>query len=296
MGISVNCAKFLCYSKQQGVSFENSLMLGRQSLYVSKNEIAGFIRHFGDTKTNVESESFTDGYAEPLFKLLGAETIDSIDFSDYEKASILHDMNNPIPDNLKNRFTAIFDGGTMEHIFNVPIGFKNCMQMLKIGGHYVAVTPANNMFGHGFYQFSPELFFSLFSAKNGFKVNKVILWVEGAKDWYEVLNPTQVKSRIFLINDKITFLLVIAEKIAEVNLDVLTVQQSDYEYTWGVNESAKENKRYEKDSKVLFIYKKYVPGFVKHTLRKTYNYLFTRNKTIEGIGEINPAFFKKMDV
>lgn len=170
------------------------------------------------------------------------------------------------------------------------------MQMLQVGGHYLAVTPANNMFGHGFYQFSPELFFSLFSEKNGFKTKKVILWVEGAKSWYEVLNPTQVKSRVFLKNDQITFLLVIAEKIADVNLDILKVQQSDYEYTWGVNESAKENKRYEKDSKAVFIYKKYVPGFLKQAARKTYNFLFARNKTIEGIGEINPAFFRKMDI
>jgi hypothetical protein len=31
-----------------------------------------------------------------------------------------------------------------------------------------AVTPANNQMGHGFYQFSPELFFRVFSQENGY--------------------------------------------------------------------------------------------------------------------------------
>jgi hypothetical protein len=296
MGITTNCTKFLFYSKQQGASFDQSLMLGRQSLHASKTQIAEIMKRFNYDEKIVQSIPFKDSYAEPLFKLLGAKTIDSIDFSDYEKASILHDLNDPVSENLKNHFSVIFDGGTIEHIFNIPTAFKNCMQMLKIGGHYLSVTPANNMFGHGFYQFSPELFYSLFSRRNGFEVKKVMLIVDGVKDWYEVLNPAHVKSRIFLKNDRATMLMVIAEKIAEVDLSVLKVQQSDYEYTWGVNESAKENKRYEKDSKMMFVYKRYVPGFLKVIVRKFYNSFFARNKKVEGIGEINIAHFKKMDI
>jgi hypothetical protein len=80
MGISADCAKFLFFSKQKGVSFNKSLMLGRQSFPVTKNELNKIVGHFKNEAKNIDNIAFTDGYAEPLFKLLGAETIDSIDF------------------------------------------------------------------------------------------------------------------------------------------------------------------------------------------------------------------------
>jgi hypothetical protein len=44
------------------------------------------------------------------------------------------------------------------------------MDLLKVGGTFVASTPANYFMGHGFYQFSPELFFRLFCPENGFRL------------------------------------------------------------------------------------------------------------------------------
>src|SRR5438477_418150 len=79
-----------------------------------------------------------------------------------------HDMNEPIPDKFKETYTAVLDGGSLEHVFNFPVAIKNCMEMVKVGGHYLAITPANNFFGHGFYQFSPELYFTVLSKENGF--------------------------------------------------------------------------------------------------------------------------------
>ena len=69
---------------------------------------------------------------------------------------------------LKNKYTLVIDGGCLEHIFNFPVAIKNCMEMLQEGGHFIGITPANNLMGHGFYQFSPELYFRIFSKENGF--------------------------------------------------------------------------------------------------------------------------------
>ena len=44
--------------------------------------------------------------------------------------------------------------------------------MATVQDHFVRITPANNFFGHGFYQFTPELFFRIFSAANGFEVER----------------------------------------------------------------------------------------------------------------------------
>jgi hypothetical protein len=86
----------------------------------------------------------------------------TLDNSAYEGAAIVIDLNAPLPDALKNRFTAVIDGGCLEHIFNFPQAIKNSMEMLSIGGHFLGITPANNFCGHGFYQFSPGALFSHF--------------------------------------------------------------------------------------------------------------------------------------
>ena len=78
-------------------------------------------------------------------------------------------MNLPIGDDLKRKFSVVIDGGTLEHVFNFPVAIKNCMQMLDVGGHFFVHTMANNFMGHGFYQFSPELFYRVFSPENGFR-------------------------------------------------------------------------------------------------------------------------------
>ena len=47
------------------------------------------------------------------------------------------------------------------------------MEMVKRGGHFIGVTTLNNFCGHGFYQFSPELYYRVFAPGNGFEVVKM---------------------------------------------------------------------------------------------------------------------------
>ncbi len=98
---------------------------------------------------------------------MGATRIESIDKADYEEATILHDMNQPVPDQLKGSFSLVFESGTLEHVFNFPQSIKNCMEMVRVGGHFVGITIANNLMGHGFYQFSPELYYRVLSPEMG---------------------------------------------------------------------------------------------------------------------------------
>ncbi len=34
------------------------------------------------------------------------------------------------------------DGGTLEHIFNVPVALKSYMEMVRVGGHLILVCPS----------------------------------------------------------------------------------------------------------------------------------------------------------
>ena len=98
-----------------------------------------------------------------------------MDASDYEHATVVADLNQPIPQSLHGHFNLVYDGGTIEHIFNVRQSFENLMSLPKVGGSLVIQTMANNWFGHGFYQFSPELFYRVLSPENGYRVRRVVV-------------------------------------------------------------------------------------------------------------------------
>src|SRR5450432_2666131 len=103
MGLTRNCSTFLFYAKSLGVSFERTLMLGRLTLYVTKEEIQADTAKFNNAAKKPEDVVFKDGYSEPLFEILGASVTDSMDVSGYEKATVIHDLNQPVPAELKGK-------------------------------------------------------------------------------------------------------------------------------------------------------------------------------------------------
>ena len=222
MGIPTLHAKILFYSTTLGVSFDQTLTLGRQNLYVSKNDVRRYVRRFTNDDFIAEDEFIYNAYSEPLFKNLGANLIDSMDNSTYEGATVVHDLNQPITENMKNQYTAIVDGGTCEHVFNFPAAVKNCMQMLRVGGHFISFTTANNFCGHGFYQFSPELFFRIFSSVNGFDMTLMAIHAgvgtKASTDVYLVKDPDDVKARVEFLSNKELTLVVIAQKIKDTDI------------------------------------------------------------------------------
>lgn len=242
MGLDANGTKFLMFARQRGVSFSKTAMIGRQSLLLSPAKLSTNLRSFGFESTAGQAKKLiqdSNEYSEGFLKLLGADEIVSFDASAYENASVVHDFNHPIPDKYKAQFSVVLDGGTLEHIFNFPAAIKNCMDMVAEGGHFLGITPANNQLGHGFYQFSPELYFRVFSEQNGFKLQNLIIFEEtSGSAWYEVADPDVVHERVTLRNNESSMLLIIAKKIRSLTV-FETPQQSDYVAVWrGENDIA----------------------------------------------------------
>ena len=79
-----------------------------------------------------------DAYCETLMEKLGFGPMEAMDFSGFEGATILHDLNKPPAPELENQFDFIFDGGTIEHVFNVV---HDCRAMPKIPGGKVGEQP-----------------------------------------------------------------------------------------------------------------------------------------------------------
>lgn len=283
MGISNHCAKFLLHSLGLGVSYKDTIMLGRQVLYVSSSAIRKLAKDFSMDIVDAGN----DRYAESFFKSLGAQKVDSLDYSGYEHANIIHDLNQSIGGHLKGKYSVVFDGGTLEHVFNFPVAIRNCMDLLQVGGHFVSITPANNQMGHGFYQFSPELFFSIFTERTGFEIKSMLMRTDSGKESqiYQVADPHEVNSRVSVTNSFPTFLMVVAKKIA--NIDHSTnVYQSDYECTWQVQST--------EGSFAKRTYRSWVPVFLRDWIWGTFR-SGNSKRMVSGLGNVNPKYFRKID-
>ena len=298
MAITNNDVKFLFYCKSLGVSFLNTLSLGRLKLYSTKDQIR-FEADYFKVKIALNALNFTDKYADPLFQLLGAEQTDSLDYSDYQKATIIHDLNNEFPENLKGQYSVVIDSGTLEHVFNFPVAIENCMAALKVGGHFIGVTPANNFMGHGFYQFSPELFYNVFSPANGFQIVKMIITAcdeDGNYDnWYEVMDPAVSGNRVVLTNQLPTYLMIIAKKIADKKVFKVNPQQSDYATIWEKNNPQKKT-NVSVSSGVIQRIKRFIPLRIKVIVKLIYIELKKKSAITKDLGSIDSAHFKKMDI
>lgn len=242
MGIDRYFADFLLYARDAGADFRETATLGRLNLFIDERSLRRVFAEHGMAVSDADIQRVRDGsggYVEELLRSFGAETVTSIDASAYENASCIHDMNLPIPDGLKRRFSVVIDGGTLEHIFNFPTAIRNCMEMLEVGGHLLVHTMANNFMGHGFYQFSPELFYRVLSPENGFRIHRAVVFKSriGTPRWYEAADPQEIGERVELINGRPTYLLVHAERIADVPMFAAPPQQADYSALWSQNKA-----------------------------------------------------------
>jgi hypothetical protein len=118
------------------------------------------------------------------------------------------------------------------------------MEMVEVGGHFLACCPTNNEMGHGFYQFSPELWFRVLGPENGFKVERMLVYAQHQKydgdQFYEVADPRDMQERVVMVNTAPTFLLIQARRIEAVPLFRTTPQQSDYSTTWASSVAEQE--------------------------------------------------------
>lgn len=244
MGIDNNFLRLLGEASRSGVNLEKTATIGRQSLWtITEGALVDGLSRAGWRISAADAAEImhSDGMmAEGLLRFLGAREIDSFDYSDYEGATHVADMNRPIDPTFHRRYTTVLDGGSLEHIFNFPQAITNCMRMAAEGGHVVVCCPANNYFGHGFYQFSAELFFCVFSPENGFETERVVLIEDdqSCSGCFEVTDPALARQRVGFQSAISCQLYVQARKVKEVDLFATAPYQSDYVTAWAGRENA----------------------------------------------------------
>lgn len=245
MAIDIHPLNFLRYIKKNKGDFGKVATIGRQRLFIPEKQMKIFF------DPNFIYKNDEEKYCEKmLLNYFGASEINSYDYSDFEGATDILDLNLPFKGNKK--YDTIIDVGTLEHIFNIPQALENLSNMCNINGQIILVLPANSTCGHGFYQFSPELFFTLFSPENGFGETEIFLAdMTNEKKWWRIDQPKSGE-RVEIQSHNQVLILCRTKKINQ-NVVFKRIQQSDYLDLWKVDKEEINKKLYEnvKDKSLL---------------------------------------------
>jgi hypothetical protein len=237
MGLDLHSVTIHCLLKKRGTNFRRVAMLGRQQFAasVTARALSSIARAFGISLPLAEARgllSAADGYAEPFYKWLGAEKIDSFDISDYEGATRIWDMNSTLPERFEGCYDFVFDGGTLEHVFHYPMALRGALALAEIGGCFLSATPANSCLGHGFYQLGPDLPYALFHAQNGYACGQVLVAEMRRKiRFYQVLPPEPARGRALASTPWPATMFFWGDRVGAVP-DHLTAVQPDYAEAW----------------------------------------------------------------
>jgi len=220
MGINVHGFNLLKYAAKKK-PFGRVATIGRQALHVPPEKVRRLLA--------LTSETDFGPYCEELLKAhFGAVSIESFDNSAYEHATHVFDLNKPFV--IGQTYDTVIDLGCLEHIYNAPQALRNLSDICAEGGQILHLLPANNFCGHGFWQFSPELFFSLYSDSNGYRETEVFL-ADAANEncWFEVKRPGN-GNRAETSSATGVFVLVRTTRTSSFSQE--NVQQSDYVHLW----------------------------------------------------------------
>ncbi|MFK7938964.1 MAG: class I SAM-dependent methyltransferase [Roseovarius sp.] len=222
-----------------------TLMLGRQAFGIQTTYKTHYEASLAEHGLSGNRFDFLqdDGFAETLMRKLGFGEIETMDFSTYEGATVIHDLNQlPAPE-LENQFDFIFDGGTIEHVFNVPNALEGIYRMLKPGGRFVSANGFSGWHNHGMYQFTPELVWTFWRRACNARVVDCRALPALPKDKFPPLqfrDPAETGQRLKLrgkIAPGRTYLYYEVEKTKDSHLPDFALQ-SDYETKWQGHENA----------------------------------------------------------
>jgi SAM-dependent methyltransferase len=220
MGIDLHGLRLLQYAASKA-PFGHAATLGRQNIHLSDEVLR-------ETFRLPPAKRYGPFCEDLLIEQFGAASVTSFDASVYEHATVLHDMNKPLDHD--RQYDTVIDFGTLEHIFDLAVALKNVATICKPGGRIIHNLPANNYNGHGFWQFSPELFFSLYSTSNGFADTEVyIAQLDDERNWWKAAVPAN-GVRVEYTSASRSYVLVLTRKQAADTCQ--NVQQSDYLVNW----------------------------------------------------------------
>jgi hypothetical protein len=228
------------------------LFIGRQATYLSPSGLVEQLRAHGHVvdPSAIEIDRTTinriPGYGQivtdrSIFRALGVDSVKALDTSPYEGAEIVHNLNEPIPDSLRESIDFIVDGSTLDNVFDPAMALRNLSAMLKPGGRLLMINAWSPR--DGSYQLcSPAWYFDFF-VTNGFADCKTYVCVSAGSRtntyWLDpaFMRTAEARIRVPLLACwwRIPAVLVLAEKAGEPSSPLVSPTQAHYrsEREWG---------------------------------------------------------------
>lgn len=151
------------------------LMIGRQNTALTGTNVTEMLRDYGipQRTTDYEIDASTVhkvASAPPapfitdraFFRAFADCEVMAIDVSDYEGAEIVHDLTVPIPKSLRGQFDFIYDGSTLDNVFDPPTAIRNLDGLLRPGGRMVLMNWTNSR-PNAYTMLSPDWFMDFFA-------------------------------------------------------------------------------------------------------------------------------------
>jgi len=243
MGIAVGALEFLMNEGAARPWTGHVLTLGRQDTSVSGSDLCRVAAEHKLTlppslqRLAEQSTALTD---HQLFHALGFSSVSAMDANLYEGADIAHDLNKrEIPPGCERAFDLVFDGGTLEHVFDVPAALSVVAGMTAAGGRVVHLSPLSNCVDHGFYSFSPT-FFSDFYLANGWVIKRIAVARFDSDPSRDPWTLTDYRSEDFSrlgILDSGTYFLLTCVESTKSSTGTVVPQQSYYTTSWAAQGS-----------------------------------------------------------
>ncbi|MSO58075.1 MAG: hypothetical protein EXQ77_03435 [Thermoleophilia bacterium] len=99
---------------------------------------------------------------EYFFGRFPIDSLDSLDVVAGFGGTIIHDLNEPVPAELHERFDFIVDGGTFDHLVQIGVGLGSVARMLKPGGRVLHYNAASGYLGACYMTLGPALFYDYY--------------------------------------------------------------------------------------------------------------------------------------
>jgi len=174
MGIAAPVARFILKEHVRKPIVGRAAFIGRQTIPLTEKQAIKMIRNEGIQVRNIKAQQDNDttvgkgkGFIDEVsfFNLFTTLDITFIDVTDYEKAQVIHDMCEPLPDNLKGKFDFVWNGSCLDNIFDAASAQRHSCDLLGPNGRIITMEMQNSHY-RAYGAFSQGWFFDYYAINN----------------------------------------------------------------------------------------------------------------------------------
>lgn len=155
MAITVPLAEFFFQEHAHRPITGRFLTLGRQTISINEAQLRRMLKTYGIAQPEgaMEMDTVTvqsahgEGYItdSAFFRSFCGMVPEVLDVTNYEGATILHDMCTPLPDALEGQFDFIYNGSILDNVFDPAMALRNMSRMLAPGGRVMHIEMASRL-------------------------------------------------------------------------------------------------------------------------------------------------------